>query len=141
VLPVPTTDGAELTRTTTGLNRVSNFRNQGGLAATDEALWHLFVSGSVVYPRSIDISDFSVIGNYVTTYNSDGTRTDNFFPCYGLKVIGNAFYSVAEVSSPRTNRLEIFRINPEVHPTRHILDFYLDLPIGLDRPRYLDILV
>lgn len=141
VFPVPTTDGAELTRTTTDSSGLSNINPAGGLAVTDEALWFIYRGFNRSVPRPADINDFSVAnGSEVFLWSSDGTSLVGLNSGRGLKVIGAAFYVVQDYSNI-PDRLQIFRINPEVHATRYIADFYLSLPVGLDNPAYLDILV
>ena len=139
IFPVPTTDGAEMTRTTTEDARFSSFASNGsGLSVTDEAVWYPFRATTRDLPAPVDIDDFSVSGERVTLYASNNRNLDSLG--HGLKVIGDVFYTVVRSSSPNTRRLEVFRINPEVSATNYILDFYLELPIGLTDPRYLDIL-
>ena len=129
VVPIPTTDGTELT--TTGGSRNSEAQSSG-ISVTDESIWHIATSGRRA--GRLDRQLFT-IGNIIIMYDSNGTNADQL--AAGLKVIGNVFYNINDSG----DKLEVFRINPEVHETRHVLDFVLDLPAGLSRPKFLDILV
>ena len=131
---IPTVDGTELTRTTTGDNLLSNVGGTG-LSVTKERVWYKRRIGSNDFPAPVDRDDFSVLGSHVVLRNLTNTANDEIED--GFKVIGNNFYNIVESA----DRLELFRINPDVSPTAHILDFYLTLPIGLNSARFIDILV
>ena len=136
IFPKPTTNGAELTRTTSSANSLnaSNY----GLSVTAQNIWFKHAAGgSRFYPRPADRQDFT-IGNPVTLYASDGTTVDSLDG--GLKVIDDGFNQTFYNINTTADRLERFRVNRGIHATRHVLDFYLELPVGLDTPQFLDML-
>lgn len=134
VVPVPQSDGVELT-TTGGSSATSVRTNSSVMSVTDESIWLTNLFSRRVRPVPYDRTLFTR-GASVEMYWEDGTTVD--FIEDGLKVIGDDFYNILDAPQ---DRLEVFRINPVVHPTRHVLDFWLVLPSGLTTPRFLDILV
>lgn len=138
VLPVPTTDGAELTRTTSGNNRIERV-SRHGFSVTADTIWYRASpsSGSFHGIRSVTREGFIASTSLLLFRNAAGT---NFVqPGTGLKVIGNAFYDL--LATTTTDHLRIFKLKPEVDSRFYIEDFRLTLPIGLVDPRFLDILV
>ena len=132
VIPVPQLDGVELT--TTGGS--STARSDGTVVSvTDESIWLISLFNRRLRPIPYDRTLFTR-GAAVEMYWQDGTTPDSIQS--GLKVIGEDFYNVVDATD---NRIEIFRINPEVHATNHVLDFWLSLPSGFSHPRFLDVLV
>ena len=134
VVPLPQSDGVELT-TTGGSSATSVSTDSAVMSATDESIWLTDRFSTRIRPIPYDRTLFTR-GTPVELYWEDGTTSDSVGN--GLKVIGDDFYNILEGAR---DRLEIFRINPGVHPTRHVLDFWLALPSGLDQPRFLDVLV
>ena len=132
VVPIPATDGTELTRRT-GLNTVAG--SDEGVSVTKEEIWLRLrrnISGTTRYRlQSVDREQFSN-NREIAFYHRTGENQTNIGA--GFKVIGNNIYS-----QDRTY-FTIFRINPEVHATRYIWDFSLFLPSGLDNPVSLDAL-
>ena len=131
VIPEPTTDGATLTTTRGSTSKA--LPKEFGMSVTDEVIyWFLTNNQQIVgYDREL----YTGLPR-IDLYNSQGSAVVSDPLRTGLKVIGNAFYTVTRDK----DRLEIYRINPEVHATRYIRDFALSLPAGLANPAFLDII-
>lgn len=140
VLSIPTTDGTQLTRTTSESHTYSTLSPRHfGLSVVADRVWYRAVRGGHVTVHGInsaDREDFMFSTTPVFYANSSGNIIE---PGWGLKVIDNTFYDVFK--TPHTDLFRIFKRRPDVHATHYIEDVRFTLPIGLTEPRFLDILV
>lgn len=128
IINIPTTDGAVLTRTTSTNRPITGVSVVDDVSATVESFW--FLKGSQLWHTDRDLltGDTRLI-----LFDSTG-RTQVAIQDRGLDVIGED-----NIYNQSRNQLQLFRVNPEVHASNHILDFFLELPAGLTNPRFLSV--
>lgn len=130
IFSIPTVDGADLTRTTSSNRGISG----SNIAVTDDVSvtgeWFSYLDGTQLWHTDRELLTDKA---RLVLYNATGTTQVGIFDD-GFDVIGEN-----NVYNQTTSQLNLFRINPETHATRHVLDFHLKLPSGLTVPRYLSI--
>lgn len=134
VFPLPTVDGATLVRSTTGNRYAPNTSNASfgsDIALTRESFWYMNTPGSRIH--LVDRELLTGLGAQFDLFDSTGTAGANL-RAHGIDVLGED-----NVYNQADQRLNLYRVNPEVHATRHVLDFFLELPAGLSNPRFLSV--
>ena len=133
IVPIPDTNGTELTRRT-GTQKLTNQRGYG-VSVTAESIWYTILhSGSNYTVRPLDRTLFILRS---TLFLRNAGSTGSLYNGGGFEVIGNDFYVLSKSGA----QLQRFRPNLEIDSLgRPVLDFYLQLPSGLTRPRFLSII-
>lgn len=132
VIPVPTMDGAELTQSRKSpgpFNKAIPY----GLSVDAERIWYrVNQSGGRLGSYDRELFSLNPILNVYLSATGGAYQFENSF-----KILDNKIYNLDDGV---TDRIDVFSINPEIHETRYIRNFYLILPTGLTNPRFLDIL-
>ena len=129
IIGVPNVDGEALTNDG---GTSSSFSAAGyGYSADDE---NIYIKVSNMGVRRLDRNLF-ISGNTYSLYNATGS-SGQIGTLNGLKVLDRTTY----ICNSTYNRLELFRVQPDIHSSRDTLYLNLLLPSGLTTPRYLDIL-
>lgn len=129
---IPQTDGVVLSSSRS--SQVSLSVNQYGFSVDKDHIWYKNSSTTLARSdRQLAFTQNPMIATLLRLYSRDGVTSQSIRN--GLKVIGEDFYMIDDVGDD----FYIYKQDPEVHATRHVLKRMLSLPSGLTRPRYLDI--
>ena len=129
---IPQTDGVVLSSSRTSLRGLSV--ELYGFSVDQYHIWYKNQSNRLRRSdRQLAFTQNPVTATTLQLYNKTGASVEDIGD--GLKVIGEVFYTIDNGEDV----LKIYKLDPAVHATRHVLTKQLSLPSGLSNAQFLDI--
>ena len=138
-LTVPETDGSVLVLNRSSVAPLQTIQPYGLSVVEESIYYHTTNLTNRLYSvdRQLAFQQSTILFQDIRFYIRDGSLSHQNAFNEGVKVIGNTFYGLR--AQANVGFLNIFKIDPEVHASRHVLNRQITLPSGVNRPRFLDI--